>query len=100
MPSGPASLRRRYLSKGFIEDIRHDLEKIFHPVSYKIGESLTEPPIHVPNTGFNSLYATIANVKARYRAIACRGESSMRLREAELAAPGRDAGSRKAAVLA
>jgi len=59
------AIDEEYMSKGFIEDLKHDLEKIFHPISYKIGDSLTEPPINVPNTGFNSLYATIANVKVQ-----------------------------------
>jgi len=47
---------------GFAADVKADLENIFRPVSYQVGGSLTEPPIAVPLTGFDSKYATVSNI--------------------------------------
>jgi hypothetical protein len=50
--------------KGFAAEVKADLENIFRPVIYQVGDNLTEPPITVPLTGFDKKYATVTDIKA------------------------------------
>jgi hypothetical protein len=50
--------------KGFAAEVKADLENIFRPVIYQVGDNLTEPPITVPGTGFDKKYATVTDIKA------------------------------------
>jgi hypothetical protein len=50
--------------KGFAAEIKADLENIFRPIVYPVGDGLTQPPIAVPSTGFDKKYATVTNIKA------------------------------------